>query len=218
MTTPEEPDNDVPYSEDLQSQAGAAAWVEDADRKRPLRVEIRNAVVEQLGQLGPGSRVLELGSGPGVLAEQVLRHCPHLARYTLVDFSEPMLDMSRARVGDAVAARFVLADFRSADWVRSVDGPYEAVVSMQAAHEVRHKRRIPALFQQISGILVPAGIFLMCDRVPEDDSLRSTTLFMTAPEQDRALRDTGFENIRLVLEGDALALYACRKSGTVGSA
>ena len=35
----------------------------------------------------PGARVLELGSGPGFLAERVLERCPQLGTYTLVDFS-----------------------------------------------------------------------------------------------------------------------------------
>ena len=213
MTTGADVDHDVPYSEDLQSPSGAAAWVEDADRKRPLRLEIRRAITARLGELHPGSRVLELGSGPGILAAQALRACPHLGGYTLLDFSEPMLEMSRARFATTPTATFVLEDFRSPHWVRSVDAPYDAVVSMQAAHEVRHKRRIPALFEQVAGVLVPSGLFLMCDRVPEDDSARSSTLFMTAPEQERALLDAGFEDVRLLLEGDALTLYICRKPG-----
>ena len=211
MTADAETDDDVPYSEDLQSSAGAAAWVEHADRKRPIRAEIRRIITTWLCELRPGARVLELGSGSGLLAEQVLGDCRHLGSYTLLDFSDPMLEMSRARLAHAAAARFMLDDFRSRDWVRGVEGPYDAIVSMQAAHEVRHKRRIPALFQQVSAILVPSGVFLMCDRVPEDDSPRSTTLFMTAQEQERALLDVGFENVQLLLEGDALTLYSCRK-------
>jgi cyclopropane fatty-acyl-phospholipid synthase-like methyltransferase len=211
VTADAEAGDDIPYSEDLQSLGGAAAWVEDADCRRPRRVEIRRAITTRLRELRPGSRVLELGSGPGLLAEEALRECPHLGGYTLLDFSEPMLEMCRARLAHAAVARFLLEDFRSGDWVCRVDGPYDAVVTMQAAHEVRHKRRIPALFEQVSAILVPSGIFLMCDRVPEDDAPRSTTLFMTTQEQERALLDAGFENVRLLLEGDALALYACRK-------
>ena len=213
MTPGADANDDVPYSEDLQSPSGATAWVEEADRKRPLRLEIRRAITARLGKLRPGSRVLELGSGPGLLAEQALQACPHLGGYTLLDFSEPMLEMSRARLAQTPTATFVLEDFRSSHWVRRVDAPYDAVVSMQAAHEVRHKRRLPALFEQVAGVLVPSGLFLMCDRVPEDDSARSTTLFMTAPEQGRALLDAGFEDVRLLLEGDALTLYICRKPG-----
>ena len=203
---------DVPYSEDLQSPAGAKAWAEAADRKRPRRVHIRNYIVDRLTTLAPGSRVLELGSGPGFLAEQVLSHCAHLANYTLFDFSEPMLEMSRERVGHLSTTTFLLGNFRSPAWTRQVKGPYHAVVSMQAVHEVRHKRRVPRLYREIHSVLAPAGVFLIADRVPEDDSPRSAALFMTEQEQVQALADAGFTDIRVVTSGDALVLCQCVRS------
>jgi drug/metabolite transporter (DMT)-like permease/SAM-dependent methyltransferase len=206
-----DPPEDVPYTEDLQSPDGAKAWADNAERRRPARAQIRRAIGEHLEALAPGSRVLELGSGPGLLAEHVLSRCPQLASYTLFDFSEPMLEMSRTRVGSFAAARFVLGDFRSDDWTRHVAGPYDAVVSMQAVHEVRHTRHVPRLYQQIRGMLASGGLFLVCDRTPEDDSPRSTALFMTAQEQEQALRRAGFVDVQLVLAADALAFCTCRK-------
>jgi cyclopropane fatty-acyl-phospholipid synthase-like methyltransferase len=204
-------EGDVPYSEDLQQPSDARAWVEAADRKRPLRIHIRRAIVDRLRLLSPGARVIELGSGPGLLAEQVLLHCTEIAKYTLLDFSEPMLEMSRGRVARYPSAEFVSADFRSEGWIRCVTPPYDAVVSMQAVHEVRHKRHVPRLYGQVHGLLARDGAFLMADRVPEDDSPRSTALFMTEQEQTRALADAGFDNIRVVMSGDALVLCECRK-------
>ena len=204
-------DQDVPVTEDLQSPEGATAWAAAADRRRPLRAAIRRAIAGSLGALPPGTRVLELGSGPGLLAEQVLGQCPAIASYTLFDFSEPMLTMSRRRAEAFAAARFVLGDFRSDDWTRHAPGPYDAVVSMQAVHEVRHKRHVPRLYERIREILAPGGLFLVCDRTPDDDSPRSTALFLTEAEQVRALSDAGFEDVRLLMAGDALAFCSCRK-------
>ena len=207
-----ETDGDVPYSEDLQDPSDARAWVEAADRKRPLRVHIRRAIVNQLRLLAPGARVLELGSGPGLLAEQVLLNCAAIARYTLLDFSEPMLEMSRDRVARFPSAEFVNADFRSEDWMQYLTAPYDAVVSMQAVHEVRHKRHVPKLYGQVHGLLAGDAPFLIADRVPEDDLPRSAALFMTEQEQTRALTDAGFRDIRVVMSGDALVLCQCRKA------
>lgn len=204
-------EGDIPYSEDLQRPSEARAWAEAADRKRPFRIHIRRAILDRLDALGPGARVLELGSGPGLLAEQVLRHCTAIAKYTLLDFSEPMLEMSRCRVAIYPSAEFVQADFRSEGWIRCVTAPYDAVVSMQAVHEVRHKRHVPRLYGQVHGLLARDGAFLMADRVPEDDSPRSTALFMTEQEQTRALTDAGFDDIHVVMSGDALVLCQCRK-------
>ena len=203
-------DADVPYIEDLQDAVQAKAWADAADRKRPLRVVVRNAIVERLETLSPGARVLELGSGPGFLAELVLRRCPQLECYTLLDFSEPMLNMSRERLAPFPAARFVLGDFRAAEWTTRVEAPFEAIVSMQAVHEVRHKRHVPRLYRQIRELLVPAGLFLICDRTPEDDSPRSTALFMTEQEQLQTLRATGFVDVQSLMTGDAIAFFECR--------
>ena len=208
-----EPEGDVPYSEDLQNPSDAKAWVQAADGKRPLRVHIRRAIVNQLLLLAPRSRVLELGSGPGLLAEQVLLNCAAIARYTLLDFSEPMLEMSRDRVARFPSAEFVNADFRSEDWMQRVTAPYDAVVSMQAVHEVRHKRHVPKLYGQVHGLLAGDAPFLIADRVPEDNLPRSAALFMTEQEQTRALADAGFHDIRVVMSGDALVLCQCKKAG-----
>lgn len=211
MTEPFDPDQDVPYGEDLQSPAGAKAWADAAERKRPRRVEFRNLIVEYLQTLAPGSRVLELGSGPGFLAQHVLECCPELGSYTLFDFSEPMLEISRSRAGQFPAASFVLGDFKSDDWPRMVSGPFQAVVSMQAVHEVRHKRHVPRLYRQVYGSIAPSGLFLVCDRTPEDDSPRSASLFMTEHEQVQAMRAAGFADVRVLMSGDALALCHGRK-------
>ena len=89
---------DVPYGNDWDSAAEVSAWAEEADRLRPWRARIRDQIAGRVAALPPGARVLELGSGPGFLAHRVLERCPELARYTLVDFSEPMLALSRAPI------------------------------------------------------------------------------------------------------------------------
>jgi drug/metabolite transporter (DMT)-like permease/SAM-dependent methyltransferase len=208
-------EEDVPYTEDLQSPQGAKTWTDHAERRRPVRAQIRQAIGDRLEPLAPGSRVLELGSGPGFLAEHVLGRCPQVASYTLFDFSEPMLEMSRARVDRFPAARFIAGDFRSEDWGRHVAGVYDAILTMQAVHEVRHKRHVPRLYRQIRELLTPGGLFLVCDRTPEDDSPRSMALFMTEHEQVAALKDAGFVDVQLVMAADALVLCACRNSTRV---
>jgi len=214
MSTQPDPDADVPYGEDLQNPEAAAAWAAAADRKRPHRLPVRQAIVDRLRQLPAHARMLELGSGPGYLAEQVLTECRTIAAYTLLDFSEPMLAMSRARVGQFPAARFVLADFREPSWTAAVPGPWNAVVSMQAVHEVRHKRHAPALYRDIAEILAPSGLLVVCDLMPQDDTARSAALFMTGDEQLETMRAAGFIDVRLVTSGDGLALCEGRRPAT----
>ena len=68
---PSEHEPDIPYGEDWQSEAEVAAWAEAADQKRPWRSRFRDRIAEQIATLAPNARVLELGSGPGFLAERV---------------------------------------------------------------------------------------------------------------------------------------------------
>ena len=150
--------------------------------------------------------MLELGSGPGLLAERVLRSCA-IESYTLFDFSRPMLDLSRERVGDHPATKFVLGDFKQQDWTRAVSAPFDAVVAMQAVHEIRHKRHVPGLYRQVHETLCPGGLLLVCDHVPPDQSERMIALHSTEEEQHVALRSAGFVHVKteLLLSG----LYLC---------
>src|SRR3954465_1588460 len=99
---------DVPYGNDWDSAAEASAYGDTADKARPWRAKIRDHIADRVAMLGPHARVLELGSGPGLLAHRVLQRCPDLETYTLMDFSEPMLALSRTRLAACPAASFVL--------------------------------------------------------------------------------------------------------------
>lgn len=204
---------DVPYGNDWDSVAEAEAYGDAADQARPWRSEIRDHIAARVAALRPGARVLELGAGPGLLAHRVLQQCPDLETYTLMDFSEPMLALSRERLATFPAASFVLASFKSEDWTRRVGGPFDCVVSMQAVHELRHKRHARRLYEQIYQLLVVPGIILICDHTPFDDSPKSTALYMTEQEQQQALADAGFTNVHVELAMNGLMLYAGEKAG-----
>jgi SAM-dependent methyltransferase len=198
---------DVPYGNDWDSAGDAAAYGEAADRARPWRSEIRDRIAARIATLAPGARVLELGSGPGLLAHRVLRGCPNLRSYTLLDFSEPMLALSRQRLAECPAASFVLASFKSEDWTHRVGGRFDCVVSMQAVHELRHKRHAPRLYGQIHQVLNVPGLVLICDHTPFDDSPRSIALYMTEQEQQQALAEARFTNVHVELAMNGLILY-----------
>jgi cyclopropane fatty-acyl-phospholipid synthase-like methyltransferase len=101
----------------------------------------------------------------------------------------------------------VHGDFKLSGWTELVRGPYDAVVAMQAIHEIRHKRHVPGLYRQIRTLLRPKGLLLVCDHAPPDASARFTALHSTESEQHAALRAAGFVDVRtqLVLNG----MYLC---------
>jgi len=204
-------DDDIPYGDDWQSAANVATWIDAADRERPWRAQIRERIAEHVGTLRRDVRILELGSGPGLLAECILERCSNVSGYTLLDFSPHMLAASRERLARFPIAHFVLASFRSHDWVESVPGPFDCVVSMQAIHELRHKRHAPRLYRQVHQVTAPRGQLLICDHVPLDETPRSEALYMTEQEQFAALSSAGFKQVQAVLSVDTLRLYACEK-------
>jgi len=199
---------DVPYGNDWDSAEEVAAWAEEADRIRPWRAAIRDHIARRVATLPPGARVLELGSGPGFLAHRVLQRCPSLEGYTLLDFSEPMLALSQERLAMFPVASFVLASFKSEEWTRRVGGPFDCVLSMQAVHELRHKRHALRMYEQVYQVLTVPGRIMICDHTPFDDSSASTALYMTEREQQEALAEAGFTNVHIELTMDSLALYA----------
>ena len=185
-------DEDVPSRIDLRDPVDAATWVAEADVKRPWRSELRRAIAALVRDSVPPPRhVLELGCGPGLLAEAVLAACP-VARYAALDFSPPMLAMARQRVGGDPAVQLVQADFTQPAWTAAVAAPVDAVIAMQAVHEIRHKRRVPGLYGQVFGLLRPGGLLAVCDHAPYDDSPRWTALCATVDEQHAALAAAGF--------------------------
>jgi len=169
--------------------------------------------VELLQALPEDAEVLELGAGPGLLAETILRHCPNVSKYTLLDFSYTMLTVSRERLREFPRAQFLSADFKKPDWTAGLRTDYSAVVAMQAVHEIRHKRHVPGLYRQVARHLRPGGRLIVCDGTPRDDSLVRNSLYMTPNEQVDAFHGAGFVDVEVKLTIGSIVLV----SGTLPS-
>lgn len=204
---------DIPYGENFHDEAEAAAWAEAAAQKRPWRTLIFDHFVAAVtGSRVAAPRILELGSGPGFLAEQVLDRCPSVAHYTLLDFSAAMLAQSRRRL-DRHKARteFLQADFKSDSWPARAGGPFDLVLSLQAVHELRHKRHAPRLYAQLRSILAPVAQLVICDHLPEcGPTPRHRVLYMTTAEYLAVLAQAGFRDAEVVWSEHDMALYRAR--------
>lgn len=203
---------DVPSPIDLRRMSDARAWADAAMVRRPWREMVFARIIQEI--VGCGARapsVLELGSGPGFLAQRILEATP-VASYWATDFSRAMHALARERLGAAAKRmRFCELDFKTRTWCTGLP-KVDVVVSVQAVHELRHKRHAPRLFKQVRGLLAPTGIFLVCDHVLGDDGMRNGSLYMTIEEHENALTEGGFGSVRLLLQERSLAL--CRASDT----
>src|SRR5215210_1518369 len=105
-------------------------WASVANIKRPFRQEFFVAFAAELAIL-QNPKVLDLGSGPGFLAEHILAYC-RVASYHLFDFSPYMLELSRARLaGFGACACFHQGSFLDEEWGRELPAPFDAIVSLQ---------------------------------------------------------------------------------------
>ncbi len=126
------------------------------------QLEIMLRVLEFTGR--PIRRVLDLGSGSGVLAGAVLERFPD-TEILLADFSEPMLDAARPRF-PSPPHHLRTVDFSTPAWLDRVRdlAPFDAVVSGFAIHHQpdESKRRI---YTEIFEILAPGAPFVHIEHV-----------------------------------------------------
>lgn len=175
---------------------------------RPWRDEFFDAFVREIGrgQSTDQCRVLELGSGPGFLAERILRSYTALT-YVAVDFSAAMHELARQRLGALVPrAQFVERNLRDNEWSEGL-GEFDFAVTHQAVHELRHKLYAPALHARVRKCLKPGGSYLVCDHFFGEGGMSNDQLYMTVEEQRQALLISGFSQVEQVLLKGGLVLH-----------
>jgi SAM-dependent methyltransferase len=203
--------DDIPSPLDFHDLSQARAWVEDTVARRPARPRFFEAFAAFLdAHFDRPIRLAELGSGPGHLASALLRRCD-IAEYAAIDFSPAMHQIARETLGaEAGRVRFLARDFRQSDWSRGLEG-LDAVVTMQAAHEVRHKSRLPVLFETVLSTLRPGGAFLFCDHYSEAGSAKNPQLYLARDEQSKALTEAGFHPVRVLHDEAGMTLIAAER-------
>jgi SAM-dependent methyltransferase len=207
-----EPSAEIPSPIDFDDPGQVKAWVEATVEKRPWRPRFFAAFAKAVGDCSAGNvRILELGSGPGHLARAILEACPHVGPYVLLDFSDVMHGIAREHLGPlADRARIASHDFRRDDWAANVGAP-DIVVTMQAAHEVRHKTRLPALLDAIHRSLKDEGMLLFCDHYTDETGTKNAGLYLRREEQPGLLENAGFQDVERLHDEGGMALYRCFK-------
>lgn len=198
---------DVPSPIDLRQMADARAWTDAAMERRPWRAEFFTRFTDEVAALGKAApRVLELASGPGFLAQQLLLSNDGL-QGVLLDFSQAMHELAAERLGPlAQRVQFVLRDMKQPDWTEGL-GHFDAIVTHQAVHELRHKRYATPLHAQARSLLAPGGVYLMCDHILGEGGMSNGELYMTVDEQRNALVAAGFSGVELLMCKGGLAMF-----------
>ena len=199
--------SDVPSPIDLRLMRDAREWEEAAMSKRPWRTEFFEAfALEILSNSIGDHRILELGSGPGFLAEHLLGALPPV-EYVALDFSLAMHELAAKRLGLlGSSVQFVERSFRESAWSNGL-GHFGCVVTNQAVHELRHKRYAAQLHQQVSSLLLPGSVYLVCDHFAGEGGMKNDQLYMSVAEQAEALKSAGFSKVEQVLLMGGLVLH-----------
>jgi len=197
---------DVPSPIDFHDPAQARAWMERTAAIRPWRPEFFHAFSVALNAYSSHPlRILELGSGPGQLAATVLKNC-RASQYVALDFSAAMHDLAREQLGPLAAkVKFVERDFRKPEWNAAL-GKFDALLTLQAAHETRHRDRLPDLLQRMRASLKAGGLLLYCDHYR--GTLKNPVLYLERQQQPRKLRAAGFVRVERLLDKGGMALYS----------
>lgn len=197
-------DEDVPIRVDFRDRATALTWIEDTRIKRPYRPRFFAAFCTALATRR-ALRILELGSGPGQLAREILSHCD-VETYVALDFSPAMHAIAAEHLASlASRVTFVTRDFRESSWPHEL-GPFDAVVTLQAAHETRHKRHLVALLERARTTLAPNGLLLYADHYLTPES-KLPALFPARDDQPLALMQAGLIDVQLCYEKGNMALW-----------
>lgn len=135
--------------------ANAAKAVE-AMYQTPDVVGQRIAVLDALG-LAPYEHVMDIGSGPGLLAEDAAKMVGAEGRVLGVDVSDAMVTMARTRCAALPQAEFVNCD---ATKLEAPDGSFDAAVSTQVYEYVDDVDRA---LKELHRVLKPHGRAVILD-------------------------------------------------------
>ena len=197
---------DVPSPIDLRDPTDAQEWERTA-QARPGRAQVFTVFADELHKIDKQRlEVLELGSGPAFLAAYLFNVLPNL-RMTLLDFSPAMQDLARKRLYKNVGrARFVELNFKEAGWWNGL-GTFDAVITNQAVHELRHKRHAIELHKEVKKVLKPNAPYLVSDHFFGEGGLLNDQLYMTVAEHREALLKAGYLKVYQVASAGSLVMH-----------
>ena len=181
---------------DWDSRSYVSRWAErqderEVDREEPFRLMAKILPYDREAPIN----ILDVGAGYGALAQFLLKYFSN-ATALCQDGSEEMAKLGRKRMKHLKGRfKYVLCDFSKQGWSRKVKGPFEAVVSSIAIHNVRSPDIIRAIYGEIFSLVKSGGCFLNFDRMTP--SLK---------EQMTWLRGAGFANVKCFWDGGRRAL------------
>jgi len=187
---------------EFHDESFAQGW---ADRfvPTPERISLFDLILSEIqSTIVTGGCIVELGIGPGYLANHILSAIPEV-NYVGMDFSQPMLDIASKRLNQYTERlELVRADLVQDSWQMTIPKPVHAVVTTWALHDLGSKNSIFKVYEKSRQALNESGIFLNGDFIKPEETCHEFEggRFEVSRHLDM-LRETGFR------EPACLSLY-----------
>lgn len=157
----------------IRSEDDVVDYVDRLNRKWPERRDVIRQIYEQIKALPfLQPHIVELCSGPGQLAEFLLKELP-LITYTGLDLSTPLMSFARRRLAPfGNRAVLIQANLNADDWLAQMPENIHAIVSMQSLHDLGGEEQVSRIYRLAQSLLAPGGLFLNADLVvsPQQDA------------------------------------------------
>ena len=187
--------NFVGAEHEFHSKEFALGWAERFE-PTPERIRLFELIFSQLKEAIPSDgRIVELGIGPGYLANYLLERMPS-ASYCGIDFSLPMLEIAQERLQRfSSRVTYTQADLVEEAWERKVSKPVHAIVSTWALHDLGSPKNINTVYERSYSVLGNSGILINGDFIKPTGAIQEFErgrFYVT--KHLELLANTGFSN------------------------
>ncbi len=180
---------------EFHDEAFAEGWA-DRFRLSPERLQSFEKIGDLVsGMAGINGKFLELGTGPGYLAEYLLTRFESI-EYHCLDFSKPMIQIAKRRLNYLSARpRFIRADL-TGDWAVKVSKNYDAIVTTWALHDLGSKQYIHKVYLNAKRVLAAEGMLVNVDFIkPEGVDREYEHGRLLVSEHIELLQHSGYSNV-----------------------
>ena len=224
-------------SADIRTDSEARSWEARLNRERPQRMEVAAWICSRIVSSPASSpRVVELACGAGFLAEFLQRQLPNV-RYCGFDLSPHLLEFARRRLeailgeqGTDSTVQFCCANLVDDDWTAHLvdigwEARVDAVVSIQALHDLGELQQQKQVLEQARGLLRVGGLLAYGDLLYDAQSPHSSRYSLQEHEEmlrscgysisggsstEGVVGDSGFQGYAAVKLGE-FGAFSCRK-------
>ena len=219
-------------SADVRTDSEARSWEARLNRERPQRKQVAAWICSRISAAAASSpRVVELACGAGFLAEILKRQLPGL-RYCGLDLSPRLLEFARRRLEtvpgeqeNGSAMKYYCVNLVNDDWTAQLvdigwEGKVDAVVSIQALHDLGELPQQKQVLEQARGLLRDGGLLAYADLLYDAQNPHSSRY--TLEEHEEMLHSCGYSisgrsSTEGVVGDSGFQDYAAAKFGEFGA-